>query len=63
MPLGKRFFNLIAYINFVVTTCISLFILFCRHQIVGFFTEDAQVIIIVTRVLMLVSFNFLFDGM
>lgn len=62
VPLAKRFFALIMKVNIVVTFLTSLTILFTREQIASLFSTDEEVRRIVSTVLILLSFNFLFDG-
>ena len=63
IPLAKRFFRLMCYINIAMTLTLSTFCLFGRHAIIKFFTEDEAMAAISGPVLMLMSFNFLFNGM
>jgi multidrug resistance protein, MATE family len=62
VPLAKRFFALIMRVSIAVTILISMSILLARDQIAAVFSTDEEVRRIVSTVLILLSFNFLFDG-
>ena len=63
VSLAKRFFKLALLVNLIVSLALSLITLFLREQISKIFTDDIEVREMVSYVLILLSFNFLFDGM
>lgn len=63
VPLAKRFFYLGLKVNFIVTFTLSLLTFVFRESIADFFTADAEIRHIASNVLILLSFNFLADGM
>ena len=63
VPLAKRFFWMVCKINLVAIVITSSIICFGRHAIIAFYTDDIGVREMAPPVLVLVSINFLFDGM
>ena len=63
MPLAKRFFKIVLKLNLFVSFSLSFITFLLRKQIAALFTADTEVRNIVSLVLILLSCNFLVDGM